>query len=58
MKRNSFLNTGARMIKQEGFKSLYSGLRVDMVRVLPSNAITFVVFEKMKSHLTKKFADH
>jgi len=38
-------------IQREGFKGLYSGLRIDLVRVLPANAITFVTFERVKKYL-------
>ena len=38
-------------IQREGVKGLYSGLRIDLVRVLPANAITFVTFERVKKYL-------
>jgi len=31
--------------RQEGIKGFYMGLRVDLIRVLPANSITFVVYE-------------
>ena len=36
---------------KEGFKGLYSGLRIDLVRVLPANSTTFIVFEYVKKKL-------
>lgn len=38
-------------VQREGFKGLYSGLRIDLVRVLPANAITFMTFERVKRYL-------
>lgn len=37
-----------RTIIKEGITSLYSGLKFDMIRVIPSNAITFVTYEYLK----------
>jgi len=34
--------------KKEGLKGLYSGLKIDLIRVLPANSITFLVFEYVK----------
>ena len=36
---------------KEGLAGLYRGLKVDLVRVLPANTITFVVYEHCKSLL-------
>ena len=40
-------------IKNEGFFALYSGMRFDVVRVLPANTITFLVFEHCKAKFGK-----
>jgi Mitochondrial carrier protein. len=40
-----------RTYEKEGFRGLYSGLRIDLVRCLPANAITFITFEFVKKHL-------
>lgn len=37
--------------QKEGFKGLYSGLRIDLFRVLPANSTTFIVFEYAKKKL-------
>jgi solute carrier family 25 folate transporter 32 len=37
--------------QKEGFKGLYSGLKIDLVRVLPANSTTFIMFEYMKKKL-------
>ena len=31
--------------KENGLRGFYSGLRVDLLRLIPSNAILFVVYE-------------
>lgn len=38
-------------IQKEGIKGLYTGLRIDLIRVLPANSITFIVFEYAKKKL-------
>jgi len=45
-------------IHREGVKGLYSGLRIDLVRVLPANAITFVTFEQVKKYLENNIPVH
>jgi hypothetical protein len=35
-------------IQKEGVRALWSGFKIDLVRVLPFNAIIFVVFERAK----------
>jgi len=37
--------------QKEGLKGLYSGLKIDLVRVLPANSITFIMFEYIKRRL-------
>ena len=39
------------IIQKEGLKGLYTGLRIDLIRVLPANSITFIVFEYVKKRL-------
>ena len=31
--------------RKDGIKAFYAGLKVDLVRVLPANTITFIVYE-------------
>jgi len=45
-------------VHKEGVKGLYSGLRIDLVRVLPANAITFVTFEQVKKYLDNNVPVH
>jgi solute carrier family 25 folate transporter 32 len=33
--------------KQEGFRGFYRGLGTSLIRVLPGNCITFVVYENL-----------
>lgn len=54
-------NTGAtitsvvkNIIQKEGIKGLYTGLRIDLIRVLPANSITFIVFEYVKKTLEER----
>ena len=35
-------------IREEGFKGLYSGIKFDLIRVLPNNAIIFVTYEYLR----------
>ncbi|EAR84652.2 carrier protein (macronuclear) [Tetrahymena thermophila SB210] len=37
------------IVHKEGLNGLYRGLKVDLVRVLPANTITFIVYEYCKS---------
>ena len=42
----------ARHIWQDrGVRGFYAGLRVDLLRLIPSNAILFVVYEEAKHYL-------
>ena len=37
--------------KLNGIRGFYLGLRPDLIRILPSNAIVFVVYEYLKRHI-------
>ncbi len=41
-----------RLYKTEGAKGFYTGFGVNMIKMLPHNAILFVVYEYLRSHLT------
>ena len=43
------------VMKKDGLKGFYFGLRVDILRVLPMNAITFIVYEKLSKHLSENY---
>ena len=43
------------IMKKDGLRGFYFGLRVDILRVLPMNAITFIVYEKLSKHLCENY---
>lgn len=49
----TFLGQFKSTLEREGVIGLYSGLRIDLIRCLPANAITFMTFEYVKNHLEK-----
>lgn len=57
-KGTSMVTMVQQAIQREGFKGLYSGLRIDLVRVLPANAITFVTFEHIKKYLERSIPQY
>ena len=46
--------------KKQGLKGFYAGLRPDLLRILPSNAIVFMVYEfiKRKIKITDSIISH
>jgi len=42
--------------KAEGVRGLFNGFRIDMIRCLPANSVTFLVFEYAKNRLEKSLA--
>lgn len=36
---------------KKGIKGFYAGLKPDLLRLLPSNSIVFIVYEFMKRHI-------
>lgn len=38
-------------IRKEGFLGLYAGIKFDLLRILPSNAITFITYEHLRSSM-------
>jgi solute carrier family 25 folate transporter 32 len=52
----TFMGVVRGIIKNEGVSGLYSGIKFDLVRVLPSNTITFLTFEYCKKYLTHLWA--
>jgi len=41
------LPTGRRIIKEEGVKGFYRGMGVNLLRTVPSSAVTLLVYEKI-----------
>jgi hypothetical protein len=54
----SFVTMFKETVQREGFKGLYSGLRIDLIRVLPANAITFTTFEYVKKKLQTNMPEY
>lgn len=54
----SFTTMFKETVQREGFKGLYSGLRIDLIRVLPANAITFTTFEYVKKKLQTNMPEY
>lgn len=50
----SFMKLLKKIYHESGWRGFYAGVRIDLIRVLPSNAITFVVYEYTKKRLLKK----
>ena len=42
------------ILKEKGCTGLYAGLKPDLIRLLPSNTIVFVVYELMQRKLVDK----
>ena len=39
------------ILRSEGLAGLYRGLGVNLIRVIPSTAVTFVTYEQLNSYL-------
>lgn len=46
-----FLSTVKHILSQSGVRGFYAGLKPDLIRLIPSNAILFIVYEKSKAFL-------
>jgi len=46
------------IFKQEGFRGLYKGMGINLVRVTPSCVITFTSYEYIKKHLENKIFEN
>lgn len=51
----NFRSTCRILMRNEGFKGFYSGVRFDLVRILISNAIIFSVFEGVKFEILEGY---
>jgi hypothetical protein len=47
----TFAQIATFILKEKGVAGFYGGLAPDLIRLIPSNAITFIVYEKMKQFL-------
>lgn len=49
--RLKLLEVTRMIFREHGLRGFYLGLKPDLIRVVPSNAITFVVYELVKRNL-------
>jgi len=47
------IKTGAKIIADEGWRGLYKGLSINLVRTVPNSAITLLTYELIMRHLSK-----
>jgi solute carrier family 25 (mitochondrial folate transporter), member 32 len=43
--KSHFTNIVTHIVKQSGVSGFYAGLKPDLIRLIPSNAIVFIVYE-------------
>jgi hypothetical protein len=46
------------LVEEEGVATLYTGFRVNLVRVLPACTSTFLIYELLTKHLATLAAKH
>ncbi|KAF7297828.1 hypothetical protein MKEN_01406600 [Mycena kentingensis (nom. inval.)] len=51
MERGGIVKTTQRLILTEGWKSLYKGLSVNLIRTVPNSAVTMLTYELLMRHL-------
>jgi solute carrier family 25 carnitine/acylcarnitine transporter 20/29 len=49
---SSMRHTAGEMLREQGWRSFYKGLSPALVRSIPTNAVTFLVYESTLAHLT------
>lgn len=49
-----FVHTAARIVRREGWKGLYKGLSINLVRTVPNSAVTLVTYELLMRHLAAR----
>lgn len=47
-----FIHTTARVVRREGWKGLYKGLSINLVRTVPNSAVTLVTYELLMRQLS------
>ena len=47
----SMVEVSRQIMARKGFFGFYAGLKPDLIRLIPSNAITFMVYETTRRHL-------
>lgn len=56
-KKLSFLDVVRHIRKESGWSGFYSGLKPDLIRLIPSNAILFLCYEYTKKFWQSNFSD-
>ncbi|KAF7365406.1 Mitochondrial nad transporter [Mycena venus] len=51
MDRGGIVHTTRRLVRTEGWKSLYKGLSVNLIRTVPNSAVTMLTYELLMRHL-------
>ncbi|CAE6450430.1 unnamed protein product [Rhizoctonia solani] len=49
-----FVQTTIRILRREGWRGLYKGLSINLVRTIPNNAVTLVTYELLMRQLTNR----
>ncbi|KAL5632787.1 hypothetical protein ACGC1H_005663 [Rhizoctonia solani] len=49
-----FVQTTIRVVKREGWKGLYKGLSINLVRTVPNSAVTLVTYELLMRQLSRR----
>ncbi|KAJ7812310.1 mitochondrial NAD transporter [Mycena olivaceomarginata] len=51
MDRGSIVHTTKKLVRMEGWRSLYKGLSVNLIRTVPNSAVTMLTYELLMRHL-------
>ncbi|KAJ6512068.1 mitochondrial NAD transporter [Mycena polygramma] len=51
MDRGGIVDTTKRLVRTEGWRSLYKGLSVNLIRTVPNSAVTMLTYELLMRHL-------
>ncbi|KAF8672108.1 mitochondrial NAD transporter [Rhizoctonia solani] len=49
-----FVQTTVRIVRREGWRGLYKGLSINLVRTIPNNAVTLVTYELLMRRLSNR----
>jgi hypothetical protein len=55
--RNNLINVATNIIKTEGVGALWSGIRVNLIRIVPATLTTFLGYEYISRGLKNYFND-
>ncbi|KAJ7075882.1 mitochondrial NAD transporter [Mycena belliarum] len=51
--RGGIVHTTRRLVKTEGWRGLYKGLSVNLIRTVPNSAVTMLTYELLMRHLSR-----